>query len=699
MAGVKRLDVDRTRFRAAARAARNLREQLERLLRGAEVREVQDRVGREHSDRRDVAKVVTLGDHLRPDEAERAARQEVVHNRFDASAPGGVAVEDRPRHVGKELGESVRDALGAGADRFEQRASALRAAFRARAPLAAVVTDEPPSPVVDRARHAAVRAAEVEAAVAAEKVGREAPPGLQKDCLLPPAEHLPQAFDEGRREERHPLLLRERLLAPEVDDLDSGQRPRLDAGRERQESHAADPRRVVRLHRRGGGAHHERRGVGLRPDRCDLARVVPRALALLVRGVVFLVDDEKAGIRDRRESGGSRTDDDAGLPRADAIPRPRALPFRERGVQDRRPIGELAAQLAGEDGSQSDFGDEPDGAPPEVERGGDRAQVDLRLPAAGDSLEKGGQVAPLADRPEDRVEGPRLFRREDEIGRRRRERRRELALVPAVGLLERREHALRGEGSQHGGSGSGRGADFRRRRRTAERVEPVGDSAASPASPEQRVLFGAVEPTGQVGEDGAPRRPLFRRHGADPAPLFERPQHFTRRPGFRRQLRHPGAPAVGEGFEHRPLVGGRSRRRHRALLGDPVSDRPRGGKPGGQDALQDFARRGEKPLRHFRGGFEELGRADRLVVEHFEHVAERDRFGVGVGGSVRDDDPGQDPFAEGHAHARPRQGHRERVRDPIGEAPADRKRQGDGDGAHEEAVRFQLSALSPEAPS
>src|SRR6185369_8137267 len=57
---VERLDVDGAARLPAARSAGDLREQLERLLGGAEVREVQQRVGGEDADRGDAREVVAL---------------------------------------------------------------------------------------------------------------------------------------------------------------------------------------------------------------------------------------------------------------------------------------------------------------------------------------------------------------------------------------------------------------------------------------------------------------------------------------------------------------------------------------------------------------------------------------------------------------------------------------------------------------
>ena len=56
----------------------------------------------------------------------------------------------------------------------------------------------------------------------------------------------------------------------------------------------AGHRVLVGLHRRRRRAEHDERARVLRADDRDVAAVVARALVLLVRGVVLLVDDDQA---------------------------------------------------------------------------------------------------------------------------------------------------------------------------------------------------------------------------------------------------------------------------------------------------------------------------------------------------------------------------------------------------------------------
>ncbi len=333
MPRMKRLDVHGSRRRAAAGPSRHLGEQLEGLLGRAEIREVQQRVRREDADRSDVREVVALRDHLRSDEARRAARLKIFDDGGGAAAPRGIAVEHDGRHAGEELSESLGDTLGAGPDRLEQPAPALRTARRAGDALAAVVADQAAAPVVHRARDAALRASEVVAAVAAQEERREAPSGLEEDRLLAAGEDVPEPFHERTREERHTFLFGKRGLAAEIHDLHFGKGPRSDPLRKDQPGHAPDIGRVEGLGRGRRRAEDESRRVLLRPQGHDLAGVVARRLALLVGGVVLLVDDEES--RDPRPA---RTRPSAGRSRRGPPPSARD-PRRRRARVPRGPSG------------------------------------------------------------------------------------------------------------------------------------------------------------------------------------------------------------------------------------------------------------------------------------------------------------------------------------------------------------------------
>ena len=543
----------------------HLGEQLEGLLGGAEVGEVQQRVRREHADRGHVREVVALRDHLRADEALHGPGPHRVDDRVRPAAPArGVAVEHRARHAREPLGEALGHALGAGADGFEDAAAALRTAQRSRRALAAVVADEPPALLVHRARDAAPAAAEVLAALAAQEERREPAPGLQEDRLLAAREHLLESLEQRAGEERHSLLVGPGGLPPEVHDRDFRQRAPRDALGQDEALEPARLRGVPRLHGRGRRAEDERRSVLLRAQRDHVAGVVARRLALLVRGVLLLVDDEQARVRDRSEGGGARTDHRPRLAAAHAVPGVGALAVRERRVEHGGERAELPRQLAREDGRERDLRDEPDRAPSRVEREPDRAQVHLGLAAAGHALEQRREEAAFANRGGDAVDRRRLRRR-------RRVRRPALRArapgSPRRSCSNRRQQPELGQTLQHRGAGAGRLADLRGGRGPAERVEVLEDVAAPAAPPGAGVAVLPRGNLGLVGELDAPApSPGPSRPGArSPAPRASaaRPAGPRPRPG----ARPPGAsppPRAAPGSRARPDRPTRSRRARRA---------------------------------------------------------------------------------------------------------------------------------------
>ena len=74
MIGAEGLHQHPAALRPAAGPARHLRDQLERPFGGAEIGQVQGRVGIDHPDQRDVGKIQPLGDHLRAQQDADLAR-------------------------------------------------------------------------------------------------------------------------------------------------------------------------------------------------------------------------------------------------------------------------------------------------------------------------------------------------------------------------------------------------------------------------------------------------------------------------------------------------------------------------------------------------------------------------------------------------------------------------------------------------
>src|SRR5690348_17939811 len=91
---IKRLDKNAAGQLAAAGAAGHLRQQLERALGSAKVRQAQRRIGADHADKSDAMKIMALGEHLCADEnIERAIGKCTQRFLILALGAGGVAVE------------------------------------------------------------------------------------------------------------------------------------------------------------------------------------------------------------------------------------------------------------------------------------------------------------------------------------------------------------------------------------------------------------------------------------------------------------------------------------------------------------------------------------------------------------------------------------------------------------------------------
>src|SRR5438067_1512799 len=76
----------------------------------------------------------------------------------------------------------------------------------------------------------------------------------------------------------------------------------------------------ARLERRGRRTEQRDRAFHPGADDGDVASVIARRLVLLVRAVVFLVDDDEAEVLDGREYGRSRADDDRDIAAPNAVP-------------------------------------------------------------------------------------------------------------------------------------------------------------------------------------------------------------------------------------------------------------------------------------------------------------------------------------------------------------------------------------------
>ena len=148
-------------------------------------------------------------------------------------------------------------------------------------------------------------------------------------------------------------------------------------------------------------------------DREIARRVAKAALLLLERGVVFLVDDHDAEIRDRREHRRARAEHDARLARQALAPGRQPLGVGQRGVQQRQRHGEALAEARHQLRRETDLRHQHQRALSAPQRVLDRVQIDLGLAAAGDAVEQERREPSLrrVDRGDRRRSVPSLKRR------------------------------------------------------------------------------------------------------------------------------------------------------------------------------------------------------------------------------------------------------------------------------------------------
>ncbi len=152
-----------------------------------------------------------------------------------------------------------------------------------------------------------------------------------------------------------------------------------------------DSRQGVALPRRTGAA------LELGADDGEIAGVVARGFLLLVGGLVLLIHDDEAEVLQRGEDGAAGADDDVGAAFMDLIPFVMALAVGEVAVEHGDALAALGeAGLEALDGlrGEADFGDEDERGLALLEDPGDGLEIDLRLAAAGDTVEEHGLARP-----------------------------------------------------------------------------------------------------------------------------------------------------------------------------------------------------------------------------------------------------------------------------------------------------------------
>ena len=143
---------------------------------------------------------------------------------------------------------------------------------------------------------------------------------------------------------------------------------------------------------------------GGRPGRGDLPGVIPRGRLLLERRLVLLVQHDQPEVRRRGEDGAAGAHHDGDLAVGDPLPVPVPLGVGQVTVQHRHaaePQPEPLDRLR----RQADLRHQHNRLPPVIHHLPDRLHVDLRLAAAGHSVEQDGLVSARAEGVEDRSQG------------------------------------------------------------------------------------------------------------------------------------------------------------------------------------------------------------------------------------------------------------------------------------------------------
>ena len=147
---------------------------------------------------------------------------------------------------------------------------------------------------------------------------------------------------------------------------------------------------LIGLHRRRGGPkHHQGAGALSAHDR-NVAAVVARALLLLVRRVVLLVDHDQTELRDRREDRRPRPHHDVHLAAANALPLIVTFAVRQPAMLDRDAIAKGFPKRGGDCWRQGNFRHEHNRAATGRALKGRQPQVKFRFSAAGDAVKQGG---------------------------------------------------------------------------------------------------------------------------------------------------------------------------------------------------------------------------------------------------------------------------------------------------------------------
>ncbi len=180
---------------------------------------------------------------------------------------------------------------------------------------------------------------------------------------------------------------------------------------------AAAARVVQRFQRGRGAAQHHRHVQRLAAHQREVACVVADAVLLLVAAVVFLVDHDQPGLRQRREHRRACAHDHPRFAAQAGGPGAGAFAIVEAGMQRMHRHAQALAEACQRLRGQADLGHQHQCLASPAQAVGDGVQIDLGLSAAGHAIEQEGAEPRGAD---DRVGGGLLFVVERRTGPRRR---------------------------------------------------------------------------------------------------------------------------------------------------------------------------------------------------------------------------------------------------------------------------------------
>src|SRR5687768_14752893 len=125
MSGERCLDEDAAAQLSPPRPSGDLRQEIERLLRGTEIGIAEDGVGVEDCGESDAGEMMPLAEHLRSDERLCLRGAKAVEDANElALLPRRIAVEDLHRHVRKIADETLSNLFRSESDRLEDLARA-----------------------------------------------------------------------------------------------------------------------------------------------------------------------------------------------------------------------------------------------------------------------------------------------------------------------------------------------------------------------------------------------------------------------------------------------------------------------------------------------------------------------------------------------------------------------------------------------